>query len=246
MTILQNVNNKLMLDPTGKLYMKGSILAVWNMTESSGTVMGDATSMKNDGTIGSAVTLNSGSYTFIRDYDSNVIINSPESLYLSNFTFNCWVTPPSNLLYATTSNMIIYLRDANSTYRVHFNLNYNASNQFNVGGTLYNGVAVASAGSTSWQSTGSSYMATLTWDGTTIKAYVNASVQNIIGTLSSGTFSIVPKYAEIGSTETNGYLQATVNQLAVWNRELSGTEITSLYNSGAGLAYSSWPESLKN
>lgn len=244
MTLLQNGSNQLLLDPNGKIYMKGSILAVWNMDESSGSIMQDATAMDTDGTIGAGVTLNSGSYTFGRTSNSKVVIDSPINLSLSNFTFNCWVTPPTNAQYATTDNIILYLRDTNSSYRVHFGLLYQTSTLFNVVGTLYNGNAVAAAGGSVYYSTGSAYMATVTWDGSTIKAYCNASIQSITGTLSSGTFTITPNSAIVGANSDNSFLQATVSQLAVWNRALSGAEITYLYNDGAPVSYSSWPVSL--
>lgn len=78
-------------------------------------------------------------------------------------------------------------------------------------------------------------MVTLTWDGSRLKFYTNASLvkDNAYSTAITNWGTV-----RVGNrTTSNQYLGANVDEYGVWSRALSSTEITTLYNSGNGLQY---------
>jgi hypothetical protein len=74
-----------------------------------------------------------------------------------------------------------------------------------------------------------------TFDGSTIKGYVNGT--EVTTEANSGTQSIGGTAFGIAANGTTQYASALIDEYGVWSRALSGAEVTSLYNSGSGLAY---------
>jgi hypothetical protein len=78
-----------------------------------------------------------------------------------------------------------------------------------------------------------------TWDGSTVTFYKNGSSA---GTALKGAIT----YTSCGMTVGNYYTDATsanmfdgsVDEIGVWNRALTSGEVTTLYNGGSGLSYS--------
>jgi hypothetical protein len=99
----------------------------------------------------------------------------------------------------------------------------------------------------SWSASGNNSVASLTsvttstyqhWVATvasdkTVKIYLNGSLNN------TGAFTYFPTYnassaCYIGSQYGFYYFNGNIDALQIWNRELSSTEVTTLYNSGNG------------
>lgn len=82
----------------------------------------------------------------------------------------------------------------------------------------------------------------VSYDGTTLKLYQN----NIETYSATETFNFTQRNdSEIGrryytSGSTKYYLEGNLDQIAVWSRALTTDEISALYNSGDGLAYTNW------
>ena len=55
----------------------------------------------------------------------------------------------------------------------------------------------------------------------------------------AGSFNQMNVFAIIWSS-TDYYTSLPSDQVAIWNIALTSTEISALYNSGSGLAYSNW------
>lgn len=75
-----------------------------------------------------------------------------------------------------------------------------------------------------------------TYDGTTAKIYVDDTLcasRAITATLTSpGNFNV-----GLDNTTTASYMNGNLDEVGLWSRALSATEVTTLYNGGAGLQY---------
>ena len=103
---------------------------------------------------------------------------------------------------------------------------------------LYHGAGTVEVNGTTALSTGTWYMATVTWNTTRKEVFVNG--------VSDGTNEADQTMTAGGSTlylgmrgDINEGFDGVVDECGFWNRVLSSSEITALYNGGTGLGYSS-------
>ena len=88
---------------------------------------------------------------------------------------------------------------------------------------------------TSALSTSTWYHLVVTQSGTTWELFLNASSQ---GTTSIGTASYADDSFRVGESYAGGGAGRSTNDIVtIWDRVLSGAEITDLYNSGSGRQY---------
>ena len=80
-------------------------------------------------------------------------------------------------------------------------------------------------------------MITKTYDGSNFRLYLNGS---LVSTQAGSGINIGSTKGRIGvdiNNDAGTFAVGTLDEMGVWSRALSGTEITTLYNSGAGLQY---------
>jgi hypothetical protein len=88
---------------------------------------------------------------------------------------------------------------------------------------------------TSALSTGTWYFVVVTQNGTTWELFLNGTSQ---GTTSMGSATISDNSFRIGESHAGGGAgKSTTDEVGIWGRVLTSSEITSLYNSGTGLSY---------
>jgi hypothetical protein len=79
-----------------------------------------------------------------------------------------------------------------------------------------------------------------TWDGTTsankVKAYVNAGTP-VTATASSIETTAAGINLRIGSIAGSNYYNGAIDELMIYNRQLTDAEIKELYNNGIGITY---------
>lgn len=160
--------------------------------------------------------------------------------YDEPFTWNLWVKKDSGTGY----NEILYCKRANASpyngYLVYIKsdggfewqlTNNNASNALVVSST-------ANVTDTNW------HMVTFTYDGSAtpagVKLYKDGVLQSWTtthkNTLSATTLTSFP--LELGAIGSTGLpFQGLMDEVGVWNRDLSQAEITELYNSSTGKFY---------
>ena len=72
-----------------------------------------------------------------------------------------------------------------------------------------------------------------TYDGTTLRLYTDGSPDGSAALTLNTTATIV----NMGGVQNSPTLVGTVDEVAIWSRALSATEVSQLYNGGAGLTY---------
>lgn len=91
-------------------------------------------------------------------------------------------------------------------------------------------------------STSTWYHFTATYDGSKsssgLKVYVNSSLntQNVFSDNLTGSISNTRNF-KLGARDNGQFFDGLVDEVGVWNRELTASEVTELYNSGAAKQY---------
>ena len=101
----------------------------------------------------------------------------------------------------------------------------------------------------SWTPTASTwYMITYTYDMSAgeVKFYVNGSQQGSTQTGHDTTVNNSTETFRVGNNSGSGYLDGLMDELGVWDKILTSTEVSDLYNSGNGLPYSDGADVLNN
>ena len=92
---------------------------------------------------------------------------------------------------------------------------------------------------TAGTSTGTWYHVVVTWDGTTLTLYRNGTSVATATPTGSGSTACGSDTFDIGanpSAETTLF-DGLIDEVGIWSRALSASEVTSLYNGGAGFQY---------
>src|ERR1017187_1023761 len=89
------------------------------------------------------------------------------------------------------------------------------------------------------------YLVTLTWNGSNVNLYLNAlAVSAPVAQTVTPVSNVYPfRIGARGDNLGSNLFQGTIDEVGVWNRGLTATEVANLYNSGSGI---SWPFSTGN
>jgi hypothetical protein len=212
------------------------IVSYWSLDEASGNAI-DAAGGGDNGTSYNVTQNVTGkinkAYAF-NGTNSYIDIGNKSNLSLtSSGSISAWIYPTN----ITHMGMIVSKGNAG-----------NDLNGFNLG-FLYNTLYWELANSTTHLSGGYTiaghivnntwYLVTLTWDGSHVNLYLNGAAvtapvaQTVTPVSSLYSFRIGARGDYLGST----LFQGTIDEVGAWNRALSSTEVTGLYNAGAGLQY---------
>ena len=218
----------------GGTTLKTGLLSVWEFDETSGTTAYDAHA-SNDGTTFGATVNQTGKINKAYDYTEGTTdkVSISDPFYgLTSFSVSVWFKVDD---VSGTKGIV---SDWDSPYRsVLFRLS-DASIQFytytgtQVGGTF------ASISAATW------YHVVITYDGSDMEMYINNSLDGTsfsqTGTIGeTGTHtSYIGNY--VTSSFTTLSFDGLIDQVAIWNRALTSTEVSTLYNSSNGLTYTSW------
>lgn len=203
-----------------------SIESYWKMDESSGnaadsvasnTATNVGTVVYSSGKINNGADLNGSSQYFTfptmpklgsGPWSVNAWVKTSASGSIKEFLF--WGT-------GTTGNGIdIYMSAANKL----------TANFFGGGGIA---TSTTSINTNAW------VMCTITYDGTNIKVYVNGTLENTGASYSgnlTGSTGVIGANDGVGNNWTG-----SLDEIGIWSRTLTSTEITALYRSGNGIQY---------
>lgn len=214
----------------------------WKLDESSGNAsptVGSIT-LTNSGTTYAAAVINNGAqWGTTTATNSNTLYNTSPGTGWFNLGVNnaktiaLWfrtnATPP-----AASTNRFIDIRRSSSTSG-EFTVSYTTDG----GGRFYYYVN----GTTEQYDTA---LTTSTWyhlawtvsSGNAVNFYINGSSVDTATWGSAGSVGNICQFGNAnGSTSGNFNGPFSVDEIGLWHRELTGSEVTQLYNGGAGLAY---------
>ena len=162
-----------------------------------------------------------------------------------DFSITCWVYHTGH----SDHQQIFRCQDSNGSSEGEFRINSSgsASQDDKLALTLNDGTNGTGGSSATVMSTNSVTQnawvhLAVTRTGATVKLYINGTLETNQNT--SGTFSASSKWGittpRIGRLENaDETIQGKIDDMGVWHRVLTGTEITALYNSGTGALVSS-------
>lgn len=205
-----------------------NIVAYWKFDEGTGTTAADATGNGyNLSLTGTQNWTTSGKINDAFYFDGSSYFGTSIAVPSSAFSFSSWVKSPS------APNNVGYhqwLGYANSTFTWS-----HASPSFIQSFSIFNAGSWYVAQITSTLLANTWYHIAGTWDGTNIAVFLNGSLEAT--TPASGTFSSSADFSVGASDGGSNKFTGTVDEAGFWSRGLSSTEVSQLYNSGAGLQH---------
>jgi hypothetical protein len=220
---------------TQKTAPNNGLVGYWSFDENTGTLAGDASGNGNTGTLTNGPTWTTGKLGKAINFDGAndyVTMGDPTALKLAGaFTISAWIYPES--FGGNSRGRIV---DKNSGFIAGYLLDLDNFN-------TTNGIAVAVNDGFSATSRSRIFSNAVTlnkwqhiialFDGTNVTVYNNGVSVGASQTLTvptSGTDNFV-----IGgrTTDNTRNFDGYIDEVRVYNRALSGTEITNLYNLGA-------------
>jgi hypothetical protein len=226
-----------------------NVVSYWKFDETSGSSAADATGGGSVGTLQASTAFNVGgkiNYGILSNAASSVGVNlgTIASLDLSSYPLSVagWFKT-SRASSVPNSEMIIFTSTKTSSPYSQYTLSMVMDGTANAGKVIAryrdsSGNDYAAMSGTAFNDNSYHY-AVLTISGSgAMKLYVDNAVAAT--TAASGSLFTGTKKSVIGinwDVSTNGPWYGYLDEIAVWNRELSAAEVSSLYNAGRGLQY---------
>jgi hypothetical protein len=211
------------------VYPHPGLVGWWGFDEGSGTVAGDSSGNGNKGTIYGAtwVAGKYGNALSFNGIDNSVSVPYSSTLNLTSspWTVCCWVNHAS----LTSGVAQDYIRGRDTVGGAQYYLLYDTDNTMKV--AFYNnskGWTAASSGMTPAIDTW--YLVVGVWDRSTLKIYVNGALKNSV-TASAGP-NLNLQEVDIGLAGDGRPMNGTIDEVRVYNRALSATEIQADFQIG--------------
>jgi alpha-L-fucosidase len=215
--------------PTGTPSITAGLAGYWKFNETSGTTASDSSGNNNTGTVSGATWTTSGHNTGALSFDGvndYVAVNSSSSLNLTKFTVAMWVNLTS--LPAANSYYALAVKGADLSENYELLVGYPSAGSIHFPIKWTDGTR--SGDSSSTQLTAGAWKhVVVTYDGTNAKVYINAVLDT------TKTYGKTPQTNTgqliIGNeTSMTRYFKGKMDEVRIYNRALSQTEVTSLYN----------------
>jgi PKD repeat protein len=202
----------------------GGLVAAYNFEEASGTTVVDASGKGNHGILTGAARSTSGKFGNDLSFNGTsnwVTVNDSATLDLTTgMTLEAWVYPTTN-----TGNRSVLIKEnapGNSVYYLYANTSDSSANT-PLGGGVFAGQYQYAQGSSTLSPNAWAHVA-VTYDGTNERLYVNGN--QVATKAQAGSMGVSGAPLRIGGNSMWGeYFQGRIDEIRVYNRALSVTEI---------------------
>lgn len=220
-----NDGNMYVLDPVVDLTT--DLIGYWDLDADCTDTHGSKDFTTDNWVAGQGI-INDGITSSTTQYCGDSNVNFLSSSHLTDFTINAWANVST--LVTTNRHGAVFETYSNSGSIAVF---VNTVNKYDC--SIIMGGSWHECSSTTSPSVGDMTMVSCAWNDTskTMKTYVDGSLENTCTYSGSGTTQAIG--TNIGNTFNN--FKGVIDEVGVWSTTLDSTDISTLYNSGAGLAY---------
>jgi glucose/arabinose dehydrogenase len=199
------------------------MVAAYSFDEAGGATVSDISGNGNHGTISGATRNSSGQYGAALDFDgSNDSVTVPDSSSLdltSGMTLEAWVRPLTTSSWRT---VVLKERPGDIVYALYSS---NSDSGRPTGRVRVNGSTISATGTSRLTTSVWTHVAT-TFDGANLRLYVNGAL--VATRAASGTILTSGNPLRIGgSTALGRWFRGRIDEVRVYNRPLSASEIQS-------------------
>lgn len=203
-----------------------NLVSYWKLDESSGNA---------SDSVGSNTATNSNVTYGTGKINNGAIFNGSSSAFTfatvpvtgsSSFSVSFWLKAGS--LVSGMSVLHFGTDASNQAFNVYLDASSKIAANFTGGG--------GQVTSTTSLSTSVFQLVTMTYDGTNVRLYVNGNIENTSSSYTSANIGTTNKFIGKYAGNTNWW-NGSIDEIGMWSRALTGSEITQLYNSGAGNQY---------
>lgn len=219
-----------------------NLVSHWKLDEVSGSRADShgSNTLTDVNTVGSATGLINNAAQFVLANSEVLEVASDLGITNGAISISLWV----KLINEIASGIWGFSIKGDSSTHVHYSIGYeynagtrrayvNRQRQNNSNNLVRANVTM---GTSTW------HHLVLTYDGATLQGYLNGTSMGTLATSGNGV-SAGQETFKIGRDSsgypggTLGYCDANIDEVDVWSRAITSTEVTELYNGGAGLAY---------
>ncbi len=208
------------------------LVGYWPFDSVSGTMTPDMSGNKNNGTTVNSPTLVTGKIGQALSFNGSSGV-SVSSFAINTLTISAWIR--TTQVVGSSGSAQIINRDTtggNNSRDWQFRMQGSPAVPtiilFNTGGTIAGVAASTTVNDGKW------HLVTATWDGSTIRMYVDGKVSgnptSFSGTLNSGSPLL---FAEASGATGGSNFNGSIDDVRIYNRALSAFDIQQLYHEGA-------------
>ncbi len=235
-SVLSNQIGLVSVNTSGKIDydLIKDLVGYWDLDENTGTTANDNSGNGNSGTFSAAaptwvagVSCKSGNCLSFNGASNYVTAGNGSSLNVgSSFSLSAWIKTSSTALA-----YIIAKRNTDLDASIAYNLNIAATSGF---GQFYvsNGTTNVSVSGTSNLADGTfHHLVGVFESGVAARIYIDGSLQNSAATtITSVNVNAAPFTMAVKSDLASGFLSGSIDEVRVYSRALSASEVTTLYN----------------